>query len=195
MKQPKHACFEPQGCGATQRSIKQIPSTGAPEPTHAPHCILESNRNTKMCVFLRLRRPRRIPENLSRKKKLVHVSDALDTDLGTRPLFCDVNIPPFNLEHTWYYCATIHFLVRQLCCVRGCSAKSSRNNRKRNNRKDQARLRADHRALHPTSTPLVSGRDSAQPAVFVSPTVLGTELPNQYTGNKRTNIELGELDG
>ena len=41
-------------------------------------------------------------------------------------------------------------LARQLCCVRGCSAMSSRNSRK-----DQARLRADHRALHPTSTPSV----------------------------------------
>ena len=41
-------------------------------------------------------------------------------------------------------------LARQLCCVRGSSTMSSRNNRK-----DQARLRADHRALHPTSTPSV----------------------------------------
>ena len=41
-------------------------------------------------------------------------------------------------------------LARQLCCVRGCSAMSSRNNRK-----DQAGLRSDQRALHPTSTPSV----------------------------------------
>ena len=36
--------------------------------------------------------------------------------------------------------------ARQLCCVRGSSAMSSRNNRK-----DQARLCADRRALHPSA--------------------------------------------
>ena len=41
-------------------------------------------------------------------------------------------------------------LARLMCCVRGCSAMSSRNNRK-----DQPRLRADSRALQPTSTPSV----------------------------------------
>ena len=70
-------------------------------------------------------------------------------------------------------------LTRQMCCVRGCSAMRSRNNRR-----GQARLRADHRALHPTSTPSVpAGRDSAQPSMFVNPTVRGMERANQYPGN------------
>ena len=68
-------------------------------------------------------------------------------------------------------------LARQMCCVRGCSAMSSRNNRR-----GQARLRADHRALHPTSTPSV-------PLAVISPNqrCLLVQLllaRNEYTGNE-----------
>ena len=40
-----------------------------------------------------------------------------------------------------------------------------------------------------------SGRDSAQPAMFVSPTVLGLERVNQYTGNKgRISNSVSSMD-
>ena len=162
------------------------------------HIVSLSPTVTQRCVFfLRLRRPRRIPENLSRKKKLGPRFGCARHRPRDSPLFSATLTFHLSILNTHgYYCATIHFLVRQLCCVRGCSAKKLKKQSQKKQSQDQARLRArSPRTGIPRPHHWCLAEIQPNQRVFVSPTVLGTELPNQYTGNKRTNIELGELDG